>query len=331
MSRRTRNRVTATVLGGLLLGAALLTTGTASAAQADRHGRQVVFAGGGVLGFSCRSTPSIESLTVPTEGVVRLVNRTGRGARLLLDGESRGSIPDDGATEVAFRSGTTAVTLDPDCPLSDQAEPVLVTATPRMTVRPDPIPAPVDPGEFPDTAPTGPDVPDATDDPGPALPGPDAVTTRPQRPPATVAPRPAPVRPSVSRAVAVATRAATRAAQVRPRRGPVPRVKVKNPVRGTARAATPAFSGRPPGDDRAVLPGVPTLDLPPMTVEPAPVPSSTAPTGVVAAQPVGALRPMPDSQPLGLLTLIAGVSVLGVSIALIRAFVSQRASRSTVA
>ena len=71
MSRRVRNRVTATALGGLLLGAALLTTGTASADQVEGGGWQVVFGGGGVLGISCRSTPSVESMVVPAEGPVR--------------------------------------------------------------------------------------------------------------------------------------------------------------------------------------------------------------------------------------------------------------------
>ena len=132
MSRRVRNRVTATVLGGFLLGAALLTTGTASADQVEGGGRQVVFAGGGVLGLSCRSTPSVESMVVPANGRVLLVNRTGRGARLQLNGASKGSIPDDGSAEVVFRHGTTAVTLDPGCAIADETTPVLVVSSPRV-------------------------------------------------------------------------------------------------------------------------------------------------------------------------------------------------------
>ena len=346
MSRRVRNRVTATALGGFLLGAALLTTGTASAEQVEGGGRQVVFAGGGVLGLTCKSTPSVESMTVPAEGTVRLVNRTGHGARLRLNGESKGSIPDDGSTEVVFRRGTTAVTLDPSCAITDQATPVLVTASPTLTTRPDPIPAPADsdaqPAE-PPPVPTGPGVPDAPTDSGSALPDSVAPATRPQRPPTTVAGRPTTTRPRTSPADRVVTssivaQAATTAAQTMPQGGAAPRVKTKTPARGTAGAIAPAFSGMPPGDDKTILPGVPTLDLASSGLassSPAAVPAGS-PSGLVAAEPVAAepvaaMRPMPESRPVGLLAVIAAVSVLGVAIGVIRAIVSQRASRAIVA
>src|SRR3954453_11681727 len=100
MSRQVRYRVTALVLGGFLLGAPLLTNGTASAEQIEGVGRQVVFTGGGVLGLSCRSHPSVGSLTVPADSTLQLVNRTGHNARLELGGQTKGTIPDNGSTAV---------------------------------------------------------------------------------------------------------------------------------------------------------------------------------------------------------------------------------------
>jgi hypothetical protein len=52
--------------------------------------------------------------------------------------------------------------------------------------------------------------------------------------------------------------------------------------------------------------------------------------GVVAAEPVATMRRLPESRPIGLLAVIAIVSVLGVATGSIRAFVSQRAYRANV-
>src|SRR3954451_12621737 len=150
MRRQVRYRVTALVLGGLLLGAPLLTNGTASAEQVEGGGRQVVFTGGGVLGLSCRSAPSVDALTVPADSTVKVVNRTGHSARLELGGASRGTVPDNGAADVVFRRGTTAVTLNPACALGNQSLPLLVTAMPAAAGEmPDPVPAPSDPADSP--------------------------------------------------------------------------------------------------------------------------------------------------------------------------------------
>jgi hypothetical protein len=273
-------------------------------------------------------------MIVPADGRVLLVNRTGHGARLRLNGESKGSIPDDGSTEVVFRHGTTAVTLDPSCAITDQATPVLVTASPALSVRPDPMPAPIDPGMDLTEAPAEPSQPGSPTTPadsGSALPDSAAPPSRPQRSSTTMAGGPATVLPNTSQATRVAAQAATTAAQAMPQGGAAPRVKIKSTGRGTAGAGVPAFSGMPPGDKKTILPGVPTLDVsaPPTTAAPAP-PASASP-GVVAAEPVAAMRPMSESRPLGLLAVIAIVSVLGVAIGLIRAIVSQRASRASVA
>src|SRR3954452_7723828 len=140
MSRQLRYRITAFVLGGLIFGAPLLTNGSASAEQlspSNEGGRQVTFSGGGVLVLSCHSTPDIESMVVPADSTVRVVNQTGYSAQLRLGGDAKGSVPDESATEVVFRRGTTSVLLKPNCPLGDDATPVLVTATPSA---PDPMP-----------------------------------------------------------------------------------------------------------------------------------------------------------------------------------------------
>jgi hypothetical protein len=52
---------------------------------------------------------------------------------------------------------------------------------------------------------------------------------------------------------------------------------------------------------------------------------------VVAAEPVAAMATLPESQPIGLLAVMAIVCVLGVGAATIRAIVSQRASRTPIA
>jgi hypothetical protein len=87
----------------------------------------------------------------------------------------------------------------------------------------------------------------------------------------------------------------------------------------------------PPGDDKTILPGVPTLELPPPSSVDAPALPAAPPSGFVAAEPVAAMRPLPESRPTGLLAVIAAVSVFGVAIGVIRAIVSQRASRATLA
>src|SRR4051794_19322001 len=100
MSRQFRYRVAALVLGGLLLGGPLVASGTASAEQfrpeqqqVDENGHQVTFGGGGMFGLSCHSRPDFESMTVPAESTVRVVNRTGHRANLQLGGDTMGMLP----------------------------------------------------------------------------------------------------------------------------------------------------------------------------------------------------------------------------------------------
>lgn len=329
MSRQFRYRVTAIVLGGLIFGAPMLINGTASAEQGtEGGGRQVTFSGGGMLGLSCSSTPDVESVTVPADSTIRVVNRTGYSAKLELGGDVKGTLRDDSSTEVVFRRGTTAVLLKPNCALGDDASPVMVTAAPSASAA----------VRDPDPAPTG-GASGATggastmaNRPSRAVSGsalPDSVSS-PQR-----ATRTTPLgsrRPVVRPSSAVA-QAATAAAQGMPHSVTMPRLKPKAKATTLARTAgstAPMFAGMPPGDDKELVPGVPQLDVAPMTqVVPAPV--ATPAAGSAAAEPVAAMKPMSDGGPIGMLALIASVCVLGVGAAAIRAIVSQRANRAIIA
>jgi hypothetical protein len=333
MSRQVRDRVTATTLGGLLLGAALLMTGTADAGQVAGGGPQVVRAGG-VLAQPCDSTPPAESMTVPADGTVGLVNRTGHGARSRLNGA--GKIPDDGTTEVVFRRGTTAVILDPSCASTDEATPVLIGASPSPTAEPGPLPAPGDPDTDPPGAPFAPGDGDAPEEPADGDSAPfDSVAPaiRPEQPSGTIPGRPTTIAPTTiatpSATIGPATSRPDRshvAAQAEPQDGAARRTRIRRPG-GTTRAVAP---GMPRGDAETVLPGVPGAGRPATPPETTPE-RPAGPRTAAAAEPVAAKRPLPHSQSVGLLAVIAMVCVLGVTIAIIRAIVSERAYRANLA
>jgi hypothetical protein len=313
--------VAAVALGGFLLGAAVLTTGTASAEQVDGAGRQVVFSGGGVFGLSCGSNPSVGSLAVPKDGTVRVVNRTGHRAKLLLNGAVRGSVPRGHVTEVAFRHGTTKVSLDPECVPAEPAAPVLVGTTPPTPPESGPTPEPTG-AEVSETpaAPPGSGTPPTTagGPPGPDAGPPAGQTQRPSSAPG----RPPVVRPHPARGRDVAAQVANTAAQAMPQGGAA--LRIRN--RAAREGAAPVFSGMPIGEDQTILHGVSDLD--PDASEAVPAgPSSQA----VAAEPVAASRPLPQSRSGGLLALVAAVCVIGVAVGVIRALVSQRAYRANLA
>ena len=329
MSRQVRQRVTAIVLGGLIFGAPLLANGTASAERISEGGaRQVTFSGGGMFGISCRSEPDIESMVVPAQSTIRVVNRTGYAAKLLLGENTKGTLADNASTEVIFRRGTTAVTLKPNCALGDEAEPVLVTASPSTpsTTLPDPMPAPSDDDSSPGTF----AAPDEGRPSGSSA-GASATGAAPAEQPSRAdSPAGQPgTRRQHTRRTSAAAQAATTAAQAMPHGGSATRPKVKTRiVRGTTGGTAPAFAGMPPGDEKAIVPGVPRVDMEPATVDAAPAAPAPPPTDIAAAEPVAALKPMPETGPVGLLGLIASVCVLGVTVAAIRAIVSQRANQS---
>jgi hypothetical protein len=342
MSRQFRYRVAALVLGGLLVGGPLLANGTASAEQVNpdqagpqagrgqdpvaEGGRQVTFAGGSMLSLSCRSHPDVESMTVPADSTVRLVNQTGHSANLQLGGDTKGMLPENGSTEVVFRRGTTAVTLTPTCALGNDASPVMVTAQPSAPAStPDPIPNPpgTDSSAF---------APSSADSSGPS------DSTRPDilsapvhssRVTSSGAGHRSVTPPNSLRSSTVA-QAAKVAAQGMPPggNGLRPKTKVKT-ADGTQVGSVPAFSGMPPGAEKALAPGVPSLQLDPSAAAPAAVSPPTS--EIAAAEPVAAMEPIRERGPIGLLAAIAAVCALGVGIAAIRAFVSQRAIRANVA
>ncbi len=327
MSRQFRYRVAALVLGGLLLGGPLAASGTAIAGQvrpapAGDSGHQVIFGGGGMFGLSCRSHPDPEVMTVPAETTVRVVNRTGHRAKLRLGGHGKGMLPDNQSTEVIFRRGTTALTLTPTCAHGHDVTPAMVTAQPsaHATV-PDPDPAP-NPSADDSSASAG----DPTDSSGPSDSHPNDTISPPARShrPTSAAGRPATTRSHARHSAAKA--------QGMPPGGRRIRVKSKvKSVSGTARAANPTLSTVPLDAKNVPVPGVPEpdLDSPPTDAGPAAV--SVPATEIAAAEPVAALEPMPAQEPIGLLAAVAAVCALGVGIAAIRAFVSQRANRSKMA
>ena len=160
-------------------------------------GSQVVFTGGGLLGVACDAKPSSSSVTVPAESTLRVVNNTGRKAKLLLDGAARGEVAAGATADVLFHHGPVELALKPDCVLADEkAVRVEVLAAPPPPAdnhddTPADEPAPAagggddnDPGSAPtvgDDAPSDdadePDEPDTAptaDADDPAAAGPDA-------------------------------------------------------------------------------------------------------------------------------------------------------------
>ena len=328
MSRQVRQRVTAIVLGGLIFGVPMLAIGSARADPIPEGARAVTFSGSGMFSVSCSSRPSIESMTVPAQSTIRVVNQTGYAAQLLLGGDTKGTVPDESSTDVIFRRGTTSVVLKPNCAIGDDATPVMVTASPSASAA---TPADPDPAIPSSTDATPMSLAPADDDRSPAgssAPGAASPDQRPSRA------RPATTRPDTSpaRRTHVTSQAATGAAQSMPHGGTAaqPKVRTKT-LPGTAGSAAPAFAGMPPGDTRRLLPGVPDLGVDPVTVGAEPAPPAPAPVTIAAAEPVAALEPMREGNPLGLLALTAAVCVVGVTVATIRAFVSQRANRAEIA
>jgi hypothetical protein len=263
-------------------------------------------------------------MTVPADSTVRVVNRTGHSAKLLLGGTVKGTVPDDGATEVVFRRGTTAVLLSPSCALGAESTPVLITATPSAPVStmPDPTPAPGD-GSAGPVSPSHPGSPSASDGGGTTSPGTVAPPTRSQgTPPRT---KPGTTKPDVSRP---GNRPVATAVQAMPHGGAASRIRTRT-TRGTGTTA-PTFAGMPPGDRKAIVGGVPTLTLP-STTDAAPVAPDVPPSNTVAAEPVAAMEPMSDGGPIGLLAVVAAVCAVGVAVGAIRAIAAERASRATIA
>ena len=332
MSRQFRYRVAAVVLSGLVFGAPLLINGTASAEQLDPRDRRVSFTGNGVLGLTCESRPTVESMRVPADSVVQVQNRTGHDARLMLGGTEKGVIPEDGSADVVFRRGTTTVLLTPDCDHGDDAVPMIVTAEPSASSRPGPAPAPTGgstsahkskPSGSASRTSNSTRTKAAKAASRPARTGPNSTRTGLRK-------------PSGARPAAAASSAAAAAAM--PPGDAGQRLKARI-VRGTPGVGAPAFAGMPvdapkteePGTS-AVTPAVPHSESVAPAVDGVPVETDDAPVSASAsaAEPVAAVGPIREGRPVGLLGLTALVCVLGVTTAAIRAFVSQRASHANM-
>ncbi|SDY18721.1 hypothetical protein SAMN05444365_101981 [Micromonospora pattaloongensis] len=147
MSQQLRQRSAAAAVAVFLAGTPLLDPSVAWAdpvpaptGAGDASGVEVVFTGRNLLGVSCASSPSATAVTVPAESTLRVVNDTGRRARLLIDGDTRGEIADGAAAEVLFHRGPVSLALRPNCVVADESEVrVEVAPPPRRSVeRPGP-------------------------------------------------------------------------------------------------------------------------------------------------------------------------------------------------
>jgi hypothetical protein len=256
-------------------------------------------------------------MNVPAGSTLRMVNRTGHQAKLKLGGAAQGTVPNSGSTRVVFRRGVTSVRLSPTCASGNEADPLVVTAVSTSPVTmPDPIPAPSEPA----AAQVTPSASTAT--PGGAGHS-DTVSpaANPQRPVTASAPggvRGTTWRPPGGIAAAPGTAAM-------PKGDAAARLKIKI-LKGTDPSAA-ELSALPPSEMDALLPGVPMNGV----SGPPPASAAVPPADVATVEPVSAMESIPDSRPIGLLALTAMVCMLGVAAGIIRAIVSQRASRTKIA
>jgi hypothetical protein len=98
----------------VLAGAAVL---WASGAQAEPSAT-VVFTGGcasELVGPQDAATPDPRHASVSAGAQVRLVNRLGRSATVILDGEPAAELPSMGAVDLVFHSGPVTATLEISC------------------------------------------------------------------------------------------------------------------------------------------------------------------------------------------------------------------------
>lgn len=124
---RARHRTAAAAAAGLFAAAPLLVAEAAYAQPAPaptprESGKEVVFSGGkGLLGVTCEANPSTSAVTVPAETTLRVVNRTGYRAKLILDGAAQGEIADGGAAPVVFHRGPVTLGLKPSCMIGQES------------------------------------------------------------------------------------------------------------------------------------------------------------------------------------------------------------------
>lgn len=288
-----RRRTVASAAAAFFVAAPLAIGGAALAAEpAQETNSQVTFSGDGLLGVACGAKPNSASVTVPAESTLRVVNNTGRKAKLLLDGATRGEVASGATADVLFHRGPVELALKPDCMLADEKSvrvEVLAAPPPPATNNDTPAnPAIVPFGNGGGNTAGGADNPAATggdDQQAPAGATGDNANPAPGASPGAVDPA--------------------------------------NPAGDDANPANPADPANP---DAAALSadsfgdpsGGGSLD------------GATTVAGA-AAEPLASVDPVSDSGPTGLLALIATVCAVGVSAGAIRAIVAQRASRTRAA
>ena len=130
MSQQYRHRMAGAVFAALVAAVPLFAAEVAYADRASGGGQVVFDDGDGVLGLSCAADPEVTAIIVAAESTLQVVNETDHEADLLLDGKSQGAIPPNGTARVVFHRGPVALTVRPDCVLSRESEPVVVTVAP---------------------------------------------------------------------------------------------------------------------------------------------------------------------------------------------------------
>ncbi|GGK93502.1 hypothetical protein [Mangrovihabitans endophyticus] len=331
MARQVRHRLTAVALGGLLMGAPLLTSGTANAAQGG--GATVAFTGDALLPFTCNSQPTVGAMTVAADSTVRVLNRTGQDAELRLAGAWAGTVPEGGTAAVIFHR-TTTLQLNPSCPSAKQSPPVLVTTTdPSVTPPPSgTTDAPTGAaGSSPPSqsggSPSSDGRPSGSQQPSSSRPATGGVNTgtggarggvssgghsTTRRTPAAPDSRvPTPTAAGSSVAGATGGSATTRNSTMSATGGGAP---VEVPAAAETSTPTDAASASA-GGANSTGPG-------------SPAPVDAGPEGASLAEPVATAGSVADNRAGGLLAAVALVCVFGVATGLIRSFVSLR-SRST--
>ena len=290
-----RRRTVASAVAAFFVAAPLAVGGAAFAAEpAQETNSQVTFSGDGLLGVACGAKPNAASVTVPAESTLRVVNNTGRKAKLMLDGATRGEVASGATADVLFHRGPVELALKPDCMLADEksvrVEVLAAPAPPAANNNPaNPAIVPFGGGG----ASTG------DSDNQPASTG---NTTRDQN-------RPAGATQDDGDPATAASPGA---------------VDPADPTAGDA--ADPANADDRANPDAAAL----SADS---FVDPnggANLDGATTVAGA-AAEPLASVDPVSDSGPTGLLALIATVCAVGVSAGAIRAIVAQRASRTRAA
>ncbi|GIF69875.1 hypothetical protein Ais01nite_79100 [Asanoa ishikariensis] len=287
-----RRRTVASVVAAFFVAAPLAVGGAAFADPAQETNSQVTFSGDGLLGVACGAKPSAASVTVPAESTLRVVNNTGRKAKLLLDGATRGEVASGATADVLFHRGPVELALKPDCMLADEKSvrvEVMAPPPPAATGNDTPANPPTLPFGNGGTSSGGDDQNAGGDNPGDQNQRPGANGENPD--PAAAA-SPGAVDPN------------------NPDADPAKPANPDDPANADAAAlAVDSFAN--PG-------GGTGLD------------GATTVAGA-AAEPLASVDPVSDSGPTGLLALIATVCLVGVSAGAIRAIVAQRASRTRAA